>query len=392
MGRKLAYEKFPEYTDVQDRSWKRNIDKFFCFYRNRRNVLRILEKWKQVKLVLPRVWLRVCHFGMINYPAGILEYWRKYCISNTKKINMDKAFKDFLNNITLTSSQQEDAKKKYTGVCQKLYSKYYGAGEFDSNKKFLFGSYKTKTNIRPLTSKQDVDVLFKIPQDVFDKFDKYKGNGQAALLQEVKDVLKEKYTTTDTIKAWGKVVLVQFSENHHNVELLPALEQEDGTFLIPNSENGGSWETFDPRSEIKEFEKSNNCTDNLTKDLTKILKAWAHNTVTMSYKSCERLKDIISFLSENYSKGREEAEYSKVVFDFFDYLRHRGKAEISTHAETAYKRAQKALEYADAGKERKASEEWIQIFGSEFPLVKENSLHKTQCAYVQSNPSRPWFN
>ena len=29
MGRKLAYEKFSEYTDVQDRSWKRNIDKFF---------------------------------------------------------------------------------------------------------------------------------------------------------------------------------------------------------------------------------------------------------------------------------------------------------------------------------------------------------------------------
>lgn len=117
MGRKLAYEKFPEYTDVQDRSWKRNIDKFFCFYRNRRNILRILEKWKQVKLVLPRVWLRVCHFDMINYPAGILEYWHKYCFSNTKKIYMDKAFKDFLNNITLTSSQQEDAKKKYIGAC-----------------------------------------------------------------------------------------------------------------------------------------------------------------------------------------------------------------------------------------------------------------------------------
>lgn len=391
MGRKLAYEKFSEHTDVQDRSWKRNVDKFFCFYRNRRNVLRILVKWKQVELVLPREWSQVCHFGMINNPAGILECWHKNCISNTKK-NMDKVFKNFLNNITLTSSQQEDAKKKYTGVCQKLYSKYYGAREFDRNKKFLFGSYKTKTNIRPLISMQDVDVLFKIPQDVFDKFDKYKGNGQAALLQEVKDVLKEKYTTTDTIKAWGKVVLVQFSENHHNVELLPALEQEDGTFLIPNSENGGFWDTFDPKSEVEKFIESNDCTDNLTRDLAKMLKAWAHSTATMSYKSCERLEDIIDFLRENYATGRKETEYGKVVFDFFDYLRHRCKEEISTHVETAYKRAQKALEYQDAGKEKDASEEWGKIFGSEFPLIKENSLRETQSTYIQPNPSRPWFN
>ena len=83
---------------------------------------------------------------------------------------------------------------------------------------------------------------------------------------------------------------------------------------------------------------------------------------------------------------------ARLYLIFFDYLHHRCKAEISTHVETAYKRAQKALEYADAGKEREASEEWIQILGSEFPHVKENSLHKTQCAYVQSNPSRPWFN
>jgi hypothetical protein len=29
---------------------------------------------------------------------------------------------------------------------------------------------------------------------------------------------------------------VKFTENTHNVEVLPALEQEDGTFIIPNSE------------------------------------------------------------------------------------------------------------------------------------------------------------
>lgn len=138
---------------------------------------------------------------------------------------MNDLFNEFISNITLTPSQQEDALRKYTGVCEKLYHAYYGEGTYDSSKQYLFGSYKTKTNIRPLTESQDVDVLFKIPQSTFNKYDAYTSNGQAALLQEVKNILKEKYTTTDKIKAWGKVVLVQFAENHHNVELLPALEK-----------------------------------------------------------------------------------------------------------------------------------------------------------------------
>ncbi len=121
---------------------------------------------------------------------------------------MENSFKDFLSNITLTSDQQEDAQTKYTGVCEKLYKFYYGEGAYDSSKKYLFGSYKTKTNVRPFTEEQDIDVLFKIPEDTFKKYDGYKSNGQCALLQEIKDVLKEKYTTTDKIKAWGKVVLV----------------------------------------------------------------------------------------------------------------------------------------------------------------------------------------
>ncbi|HJF91250.1 MAG TPA: nucleotidyltransferase, partial [Mediterranea massiliensis] len=118
---------------------------------------------------------------------------------------MNDLFNEFISNITLTPSQQEDALRKYTGVCEKLYHAYYGEGTYDSSKQYLFGSYKTKTNIRPLTESQDVDVLFKIPQSTFNIYDAYTSNGQAALLQEVKNILKEKYTTTDKIKAWGKV-------------------------------------------------------------------------------------------------------------------------------------------------------------------------------------------
>lgn len=301
---------------------------------------------------------------------------------------MEREFLDFINEITLTHCQCEDAQTKYTGVCQKLYSHYYN-GEYDDGKKYLFGSYKTKTNVRPLTEDQDVDVLFKIPQSTYDKFDKYESNGQAALLQEVRNILKEKYTTTDTIKAWGKVVFVQFQENHHNVELLPALEQDDGVFLIPNSENGGSWETFDPRAEVERFQTSNESTNGLTRELAKMLKTWAHNTTSMSYKSCKRLDDVITFLDEFYPQGKETTSYAKIVFDFFDYMSSRCGDDIKSYINTALSHARKALEYDSNEKPVEASEQWRTIFGDKFPKVQSNPIKKNESQSI-INPIRPW--
>ncbi len=301
---------------------------------------------------------------------------------------METEFSKFINEITLTSTQREDAQTKYTGVCKKLYSNYY-EGEYDDGKKYLVGSYKTKTNVRPLTEDQDVDVIFKIPQSTFDKYDQYESNGQSALLQEIRNILKEKYTTTDTIKAWGKVVLVQFQYNHHNVELLPALEQEDGTFLIPNSENGGSWETFDPRAEVERFKTSNDNTDGLTRELAKMLKAWAHNTTSMSYKSCMRLDDAITFLDEFYPKGKGTTSYAKIVFDFFDYMSSRCDDDIKSYINTALSHARKAIEYDNNEKPMEASEQWRSIFGDKFPKVQSNPIKKNESQSI-INPIRPW--
>lgn len=304
---------------------------------------------------------------------------------------MDNNFTTFIENITLTQAQSEDALKKYTGVCEKLYKTYY-TGSYDESKKFLFGSYKTKTNVRPLTPDQDVDVLFKIPQEVFDKYNAYESNGQAALLQEVRNILKEKYTTTEKIKAWGKVVLVNFAEGHHNIELLPALELEDNTFKIPNSENGGSWEIFNPRKEITKFNESNDKTNGLTRELAKMLKAWAHNTTSMSYESYKRIDDVISFLAENYSSGKGDASYSKVVFDYFDYMSNRVDDALKSHVDTALARARKAIEYEDKSQPKEATEEWCKVFGNDFPLVTENPERESCTEQITANPIRPWSN
>ena len=303
---------------------------------------------------------------------------------------MKNEFKKFCNDIRLTPNQNEDAKTKYKGVCKTLHKEYYES-EYDGNTKLLFGSYKTKTNIRPLTEMQDVDVIFKIPQETYDKFDDYEGNGQSALLQEIKDILKETYSTTDKVSGWGKVVLVKMAEGTHNVEVLPALEKDNGTFTIPNSENGGSWEDFDPRKQVSEFQTSNDATNSLTAELGRMMKSWVRNTSTMSYSSYELLSHIISFLGVEFEEGAEYEDYQDVIKNFLDYVKLRcSDANRKSHIQSAYNRAVKAIEYMEDDKPKEASEEWRKIFGDKFPKVKGNPKKKIKVIPPIVNPARPW--
>lgn len=303
---------------------------------------------------------------------------------------MEKQFSKFSENIRLTNDQESDAKTKYTGVCKTLHKSYH-ENEYDGKNKFLFGSYKSKTNTRPLSKDQDVDVLFKIPEETYKKFKDYKGNGPSALLQEIKEILNKTYTTTDEIKGWGKIVLVKFAENKHNVEVLPAFELEDKTFVIPNSENGGSWDDFDPRDQVNTFQSSNDKTNSLTADLTRMMKTWVKNTSSLDYKSYKLLNDIIDFLDENYKKGSDYSKYHLVIKDCFEYLEDVCDSSIDSHLTTALDRAKKAVDFIADNKPKEASLEWRKIFGNEFPLVTENPTSESK-ARVFATPSSPYAN
>lgn len=276
---------------------------------------------------------------------------------------MRKQFKTFNASIRLTENQETDAKTKYDGVCKTLHNYYYQP-VYSGATKFLFGSYNKKTNIRPIVREQDVDVLFYMPDEEFKKYDEYKGNGQSALLATIRAVLKDTYTTTDRIKAWGKVVLVEFSENKHNIELLPAWENDDGTFKIPNTENGGSWEIFDPREDIDIFKVSNKRTNGLTATLSRMMKSWKRNTASLTIKSFKIEQYVIDFLDKNYD---EDIEMSKQSQMFFEYLIDCIDIYNKTYVETALNRANKAIEYEDEQKFDKACSEWKKIFSDLFP-------------------------
>lgn len=300
---------------------------------------------------------------------------------------MVENFNDFLENITLTDAQMKDAKSKYEGVCRCLDRHFYDSG-YNESHKYLFGSYKLRTCTRPIIPEQDVDVLFKIDNGTYEKYK----NNPSGLLQEVRIALKDTYTTTDRIKAWGKVVLVNFAEGKHNVEVLPALELNDKTFLIPNTENGGRWEIFNPRGQVNDFCKSNEKTQCLTKKMAKMMKMWVRNTKTLDYSSYILVEDIIKFLDDNYSDGQGETQIDQIVSEFLTYVHSRldDKDARKNHLKTAMARASNAIEFERQGKHIEASEEWRKVFGSEFPKSDKNEAKNSYGVFGFTEAPKPW--
>jgi len=298
-------------------------------------------------------------------------------------------FKEFLDNLQYTQKQREDAKTKYEGVCKSIAKNFLGV-EYDEHMKFLFGSYKTKTHIRPIDEMQDVDVLFMIDEDIYLH---YKDN-PSQLLQAIRKAIQKTYSTTEKISAWAKVVLVKFSDNTHNVEVLPGYEQDDGTFLIPNTENGGSWETFDPREQIDRFNTSNDASKNLTRELVKMIKSWKRNHASISsYKSYNLVDDVIEFTDLFYSKGKEYVEYKRIILDFFNWLHDTLPSHVTNYSaqiQTAIKNAQKALSLEADGNLAKASDRWRDIFGDLFPKNK-TITGDDSTIIITKNPPRPWY-
>ena len=100
-------------------------------------------------------------------------------------------------------------------IAKKLNSEYYETqGDKESNI-YIVGSIGRGTAIKNCS---DVDLIFDLPQSVYDRFDAYEDNGQSALLQEIKSVLKERYPRTD-MRGDGQVVVIEFDK--YTIELVP---------------------------------------------------------------------------------------------------------------------------------------------------------------------------
>jgi SMODS domain-containing protein len=88
------------------------------------------------------------------------------------------------------------------------------------------GSWGKGTQVRP---PRDSDVLFILPDNDFYRFEQRAGNRQSQLLQEVKEVLVDKYPTT-RMRGDGQIVVVAF--NTYQIEVVPAFKRLGGGYFI----------------------------------------------------------------------------------------------------------------------------------------------------------------
>ncbi|MFD4916612.1 nucleotidyltransferase [Streptomyces virginiae] len=284
-------------------------------------------------------------------------------------------FDKFLENIKVLPSQQVAALTSANAIARKLHSRY-GDTPYSDDSRMIIGSYGKGTAVRP---PRDIDVLYFMPYADYSRFDQYRGNGQSALLQEIKRLFQERYPKTKEIGGDGQVVVVDFSTGH-TVEVLPGWRATGGGFLVPNTHNGGSWQHVDHNAEIKFVADSDIRSLGNTRNLIMMMKVWQTNC-SVPIKSL-----VLEFRSTSFLSGWEYAKksttyYDWMVRDFFGELvgktnswhtipgtnekKHYGDAWLSK-AQSAHGRAIKACEYEAAGKDLEAAYEWRKIFGSQY--------------------------
>lgn len=222
---------------------------------------------------------------------------------------MKNNFIEFLNNLQIDNS--DEINTSLNEIAKKLNQKYYDNSSTENY--LLVGSMGRETSIK---GESDIDVIYELPNEVYKRFDDYEDNGQSQLLQEIKNVLKEKYPSTD-IKGDGQVVVIAFTK--YKIELVPGFKQKDDSYKYPDTHDGGSWKITKP---IAEINASTNMIENTDtyRDICQMIREWkANNGVTI----CGLLIDTLAkeFLDNNDEyKTTIKDEYVRLLKGIFQYL------------------------------------------------------------------------
>lgn len=132
---------------------------------------------------------------------------------------------------------------------------------------FLTGSYMRNTMIAPL-NKADVDIFVVLDNQY------YRRDGQAFILDKVKDVLQATYKTSQ-INRDGQAVTISFSD--FNVDVVPAFRRYtilgSSGYRIPDTITK-RWITTDPQKHVALWSKRNKAQNGNLVPLIKMMKGW----------------------------------------------------------------------------------------------------------------------
>jgi len=288
-------------------------------------------------------------------------------------------FERFLGALALTPDQITDGETKLRGAVGCLNRAYWNIGD-ETLHSVPSGSYAKGTRVRP---PRDIDFLFQLPYEVYQRYQQRAGNRQSQLLQEVREVLAVTYPAT-RVRGDGQVVVVPF--NSCELEIAPAFAREGGAYIICDTNGGGRYKWVDPAAELATLDAYDRLYNGNVRKLTRMLKQWRrHCDVPIKSFHIEAL--VMETLPQHDYGGRDEFWFDWLVRDVFAHMTGRVNGVFSmpvtgelislgdawlSKAQSAYARAVKACDYErnDLGapaNDAAAGDEWQKIFGVMIP-------------------------
>jgi len=290
-------------------------------------------------------------------------------------MSISDKFSAFCSNLRMSDSMVSNIRTRYHSITKRLNKDFRNTDSEVLNSLYV-GSYGRGTAIHV----SDIDMLYILPWKYYTKYNSYVGNGQSALLQDVKDSIKQTYPIT-YISGDGQVVKVSFSDEVV-FEVVPCFDYSDGSFCYPDTHNGGSWKTTNPRPEINAINDLNNITNRNLKRLCRMIRAWKDNcNVPMGGLLIDTF--AYKFLSLWEYRDKSYMYYDWMTRDFFKFLSEQDdsqsywkavgsgqyiypKGKFTAKAKTAYNNAIIAIEKEVKGYSYTANDYWRAIYGTKF--------------------------
>lgn len=304
-------------------------------------------------------------------------------------MSLNSDFKSFCEGLTLDTSDMEITCGE---IAKKLNSYYYGLKNEKSEHMLIVGSVGRNTAV---TKTSDLDVIFDLPTSVYSQYNAYSGNGQSALLQEVKEVLRERYPNTD-IHGDGQVVIIEFTT--YTVELVPAFKQSDDKFKYPDTHDGGSWKITDPIAEQNECSTTDTLSVGNFNNVCRMVRKWKSNsgvvmggllvdTLTYnhfldnSYYALKTYSDYYDMLTEmmKYLKGLDKDQSYWLAVGSNQHVENKDNGSFIAKAKTAYNNL------CTDNTEDEKYEALQKIFGTDFPNTTTAQANRSYAAASYRN-------
>ena len=269
--------------------------------------------------------------------------------------------------------------KRYKMITRRLNRDFWNTDSETSHSLYV-GSYGRNTAIDGFS---DLDMVFRLPYSLFERYDQHVGNGQSSLLQAVRNSMRRTFSNSK-IGGDRQVVVVEFQDGL-TFEVMPAFLNNDGSYTYADSKRGGAWKVTNPRPEVKAIRERNDvCNGNLV-PLCRMMRAWkARWKVPMGGLLIDTL--AYQFIAGWAHRDQSYLYYDWMCRDFFEFLKGQDRKQLFWKApgsgQYVYKKGvfhSKAArchnisllaiqhESADHKREWSAKRKWRAIFGSRFP-------------------------